>query len=110
MRGTEVSTDRCADAREVGVIAIGPADEGGLPSGEPVGQGALGTPEVDLVAGDQPADRIGPGRADSVLHAVELGDVLGGDLAGDAVDVGEGVALQVGHHRKGEGRVGHRRR
>ena len=107
MGRTEVSTDRRTNAHEVDIIAIGPADEGRLPSGEPVGQGALSAAEVDPVAGDQPADRIGPGRPDPILDAVQLGDVLRGDLAGDAVDVREAVALQVGNHREGEGRVGH---
>src|SRR3954469_10594112 len=101
MTGTEVGTDRRSDAREVSVIAIGPADVGRLPSGEPVRQGALGPPEIDPVAGDQPADRVSPGRADPVLYSIEFGDVLGGDLAGDAVDVAEGEALHIGHHCKG---------
>jgi hypothetical protein len=50
-----------------------------------LGPSALGAPGVDRVAGDQGPDRVRPGRAHPVLHAVELGDVLGGDLAGDAV-------------------------
>ena len=99
MTGTEVGADHSPDTRKVSVIAIGPAHEGGLPSGEPVRQGAFGPPQIDLVTGDQPAHRVSSRSTDPVLHAIELSDVLRGYLAGDAVHVAEGEALHVRNHR-----------